>query len=291
MSDELEAEIDGLYRLELSQFVEQRNALAARLKADGDVHSARRVKALVKPSVPAWVVNRLYYDTRAGYDALIEAGEELRAAQHGAGDMTEAVRRRRDAMSGLIEAARELIAAAGKPATDATIRRVSTTLEALAAYGKRAPDPGAGRLHAELDPPGFDALERAPDPVPARHRARSSTAPPPPFTAENELRLAEARATLVRVTRRLDVIRRRGNQAEEQRERAAARLVAARNEVDEAQRRVESAREREQKALTEVARARTDAEKVARETEGCLSEVEDALGVVDALVARARERL
>jgi hypothetical protein len=71
--------------------------------------------------------------------------------------------------------------AAGNAASEATLRRVTTTLSALAATGGFAPDP-SGALSADRDPPGFEALEgmafgagarvpKPPDQGPARAEA------------------------------------------------------------------------------------------------------------------------
>src|SRR5579872_3059426 len=66
----LEAEIDRLYQLPLDEFTEARNAVAK--DAGGE---AGRVRALGKPSVPAWIVNQLYWRDRPTWDALIAAAE------------------------------------------------------------------------------------------------------------------------------------------------------------------------------------------------------------------------
>ncbi len=45
---------DELFRLPLSEFTAARNALAAKLKKDGDSAESDRIKALSKPPVSAW---------------------------------------------------------------------------------------------------------------------------------------------------------------------------------------------------------------------------------------------
>ena len=65
---------------------------------------------------------------------------------------------------------------AGHGASDATLRRVATTLAAIAAAGSFAPDP-PGALTADRDPPGFEALTIAPQPSDDRaRRPRSADA-------------------------------------------------------------------------------------------------------------------
>ncbi len=293
MPQDVEAQIDGLFQLDLQQFVDARNELAARLRADGDKDGAARVKGLVKPSVSAWVVNQLFWNARGEFDQLIDAGEQLRAVQHGpngdAAAIQAAMKQRRVALTELAARARAALEEAGRTASEATLRKVSTTLEALAVHGHPMPEPGAGRLSNDLDRPSLEAIGALPVVGPGRMRAARRSTAPPPFTADSERRLADARETLLGVTRSLDVIRRRARQAEQQRDKAAARLVSVRDEVDEAQRRVESAREREEKAVTAVADARRGGERIANETDECLARVEQALDVVDDLVRRARE--
>ena len=53
--------------------------------------------------------------------------------------------------------ATSILQAGGNAATDTTLRRVTTTLSAVAASGGFAPDP-PGALSADRDPPGFEAL-------------------------------------------------------------------------------------------------------------------------------------
>src|SRR5215467_583167 len=62
----LDAEIDRLYQLPLDEFTAARNVLAK--QAGGE---AGRVRALGKPSVPAWIVNQLYWRDRKVWDALV----------------------------------------------------------------------------------------------------------------------------------------------------------------------------------------------------------------------------
>jgi len=68
---------DELFRLPLSEFTAARNALAAKLKKDGDSEESDRIKALAKPPVSAWVVNQLYWKHRGAFDRLFAAGERF----------------------------------------------------------------------------------------------------------------------------------------------------------------------------------------------------------------------
>src|SRR5687768_10324376 len=75
------AEIDALFQLSLDEFTGARNALAKQLKNEGRTLDAERVKALVKPSSPAWAVNQLYWQDPKAIERLLTLGERIRKAQ------------------------------------------------------------------------------------------------------------------------------------------------------------------------------------------------------------------
>lgn len=153
--------IDALYRGPAADFVAGRNALVKALKGRGAKEDASRVKTLTRPSLSAFAVNRLWWDHRADFDVLLEAGERVRAAiAAGAGPAEQATagRARREALGRLIGHAHALLEADGHAAAAGTIRRITTSLEAAAAHGRDQPVPGPGRLSDDLEPPGFDTL-------------------------------------------------------------------------------------------------------------------------------------
>src|SRR5688500_5633651 len=63
----VDSEIDRLYQVPLAEFTAERNALAKR--AGGQ---SAEIRALQKPTVPAWAVNQLYWKERRVYDELME---------------------------------------------------------------------------------------------------------------------------------------------------------------------------------------------------------------------------
>lgn len=159
----LENEVDALFRLPLAEFIGARNALAARLKKEKRFNEAERVKALVKPPVSAWTVNQLYWKHRNAFDRLMVTGERFRKAQTSRGaakiaDMREALDARRDALTQLSDLATELLQDAGHNPSPDTIRRITTTLEALSVYASLPNGPRSGRLTQDVDPPGFESL-------------------------------------------------------------------------------------------------------------------------------------
>ena len=160
---EQQAEIDALFQTPLSEFTAARNALAAKLKTEGEAETAERVKKFAKPPISAWVANQLYWRHRKAFDRLLAAGEQFRKAQAAqlagkSADLRAPLEARRAALGDLTKRAGEVLRDAGHPAAPDTMRRIMTTLEALATYGEDPGAPPAGRLTNDVDPPGFEAL-------------------------------------------------------------------------------------------------------------------------------------
>jgi hypothetical protein len=152
---------DELFGLPPEEFVAARDELARRLRREGDAEAAKRVKALRRPPLSAWAVNQLARGRGPGLDALLAAGERLRAAHQaalageGAAELRAAARAEREAVAGLVKAAMALLGEAGHATTDATHDRVAATLHAAAANPEAAELVRHGRLTADLDPSGF----------------------------------------------------------------------------------------------------------------------------------------
>jgi len=168
---------DELFDLAPEEFVAARDELARRLRREGDAEAAATVKALRRPSLSAWAVNRLARGDGPGLGPLLDAGERLRAAHRaalageGADELRAAARAERQVRAGLVEAAMGLLREAGHPATEATRDRVAATLHAAAASPEAAELVRHGRLTADLDPSGFGAPAEAAAERPARRRA------------------------------------------------------------------------------------------------------------------------
>lgn len=159
----LEDEMDALFKLPLAEFTAARNTLAGRLKQGGRGNEADFVKALIKPSISAWTVNQLYWKHREAFDRLIATGERFHHAQTSrvarkVADMREALDARGEALSHLSELATALLRESAHNPTPDTMRRITTTLEAMSAYASLPDAPTPGRLTHDVDPPGFDSL-------------------------------------------------------------------------------------------------------------------------------------
>src|SRR5215203_813431 len=156
-------EIGALYQGPLTEFIDARNRLAARLRQAGDADESARVKALPKPSAPAWALNQVYWHARQDYDRLIAAGDGLRALQQQmlggrSVDPRDSMQERQAAVRQVVDRAARFLADAGQPVTDATRQRLSVTADALATWGSQPQGYEPGRLDRDIDPPGFAAL-------------------------------------------------------------------------------------------------------------------------------------
>ena len=161
----VDADIDRLYDLPLDEFTAARNELAKRLTKEGDAESAERVRGLAKPSVPAWTINQLARRSPEAVRSLLNVGARLRSAQErslqgerAADELRNAQAEEREVVRKLTQQAGALLRDAGRPATGATLDRVSSTLRAAALA-----EPGRtllrdGRLDDEVEVSGFDAF-------------------------------------------------------------------------------------------------------------------------------------
>src|SRR5438128_1632089 len=73
---DLDAQIDALYGLSLGEFTAERDALARRLRKEGDREGADAVKRLAKPSAAAWLVNQLARRHGGEMGELLDAAAE-----------------------------------------------------------------------------------------------------------------------------------------------------------------------------------------------------------------------
>ena len=153
------SDIDALFELPLADFTAARNALASRLKKEGRVAEADRVKAMPKPPATAWAVNQIFWRHRKEMDRLLALGNKVRAAQRkSAGDLRDLLAERRRMVSELTGRAAEILGSAGHAASPDATRRIATNLESLATWGNSDSEVQPGRLTADLEPIGFDGL-------------------------------------------------------------------------------------------------------------------------------------
>lgn len=73
-------ELDSLYWVEPDAFTAKRTKLAAAAKQRGDAAAAKRISAARRPTVAAWIVNRLALGHKDAKRRLADLGDRLRAA-------------------------------------------------------------------------------------------------------------------------------------------------------------------------------------------------------------------
>lgn len=248
----------ALHQARFPDFVAERKRLAAELKAGGDKEGAARLAKLPRPPVSAWVVNQLWWKERRGFEQLVTIAARVKAGER------EASKAHREQLSHLRERAAELLQEAGNAATEATLRRVTMTLSAIAAQGDFEPD-APGALSADRDPPGFEALGSfaaaaavaAPAQPPARSAPEKSSA-----TAAAEARREEAEA------RRLEAERRRAEEEERK------RRLAERERLSGALRDARALERTQQREQARLQRELDEAEQALQETRALLDRLE-----------------
>jgi hypothetical protein len=260
-----DAPIDRLYQLPPGEFVAARNALA---KETG----AADIKALQKPSLPAWAVNQLYWRSRDLYDEVTARAEDLKATHLATergkrADLRGASRDHEQAVDAALKATLSLLAEDGQPITDATRQAIATTLRGLP--GEEPP----GRLTRPLEPRGFDMLAAA-----AAGAGRVKAAAP----------AAKAPVVALPAGKADGKPAGKADRKKEAEERAAERerLAAAREALVAATRATRIAEQAARREEFEAARAARDAEKAQQRVKDAGAAVEEAQ---EALAAAERE--
>ncbi len=242
----LEWEIDRLYGLPLEHFTQARNELAQRLRKSKERESAESIGGLRKPSISTWAINQLARQRADDVDALLVAGEELKAAQleGGAVALRDAGRRQRELVQTLSRVALELLAQGDLKPSPATGERIASTLRAASVEREGRQLLRSGRLTEDVESTGLEALAG----MAAARKQLPSKASEDVRASERE-RARELRAEIKRLRSEVRF-----------RERRAA---AAEREATQAERAAGKARElaeRERSGLEQVARRLSEAE-------------------------------
>lgn len=275
-SSAVDSEIDSLFQLPLADFTSARNALAARLKKEGLADEAARVKELTKPPAPAWAVNQLFWENPKAFDQLLAVADRVRKAQTGQStnaDLGELLGEKKRMTAELMKRATAILGKAGHAASPDAMRRVSGTLEALAVWGNVDDGPRAGRLTADLDPPGFEALAAFMGGKSIDTAKVLAFRPKPKAVAEDpKVARARAREAVQEAEKVLRDARRDAEKADRALTKANDRLAALEKEREDLDARISEAKAEARAASSEAkeaAQAVADAEKaVARAREG-----------------------
>jgi hypothetical protein len=232
MNKRAQSQIDDLYKLPLDEFTSARNTLAKTLTGD----EKKAIAALVKPSLPMWIVNQLYWDEPATYKALVDASEKLRAAHRAALAKGNVDTRKPDELhkTTVEKAFAQALALAqkrGVALSDAARDAIRRTLTALPT------DEPAGRLTREPPPVGFSLLTGIKPRLPEEQK--KPAAPQPKLTAQEIKRQQQAEKEAERIRKAAE---RRARQEEEkarkEREQRAREIAKAEQALREAERRL-----------------------------------------------------
>lgn len=264
-----DAEIDRLYQLPLAEFTAARNALAKREPA----HAAD-IRALAKPTVPAWAVNQLYWKDRPIYDRLIERAADLRSTHNAAlrgrrTDLRGASRAHDEAFDDALKATLAILAAEGHPVTNATRQAIATTLRALPG------DEPPGRLSRQLQATGFQMLgvaapggkvrppaAKAEKPASTRSRPAAQGAADKETARDRAERIAAAREAVTAAagaTREAESVVRREEFELARATRAASKAIERASEAEDAWRQAEAELADARKAAAAAERDRDEA--------------------------------
>ena len=232
----------------LDEFTAARNALAKRLKQDGDADAAEQVRALPKPSVAAWAVNQLARREPEAVRSLLNVASRLRNAQErsfkgerAADELRAAQAEEREIIRGLTRSADGVLREAGRPASGTTLERVSSLLRAAAVSD--ASSLREGRLSGEVEASGFDAFAGLQ--VPAKGRGRRG--------ASEGDDLAERRRQKRELEQRRKQLERRVRELEAKAETADREADRARKAADEAEAGAAALRSEAEAAAAELA--------------------------------------
>jgi hypothetical protein len=264
-----------LLALPPSRFTAERDALARALAERRDP-AAAAVRKLRRPVGLAWVLNRLAQERPGDVEALVAAGDRLRAGQRravagaGAAELRAAEDDLRARARALRSEADRILSAEGKPTPPAALARLELLLRVA------APVPGPTR-----DALRSGVLLREPEAAPGElggfavipgGRSTSSAAAAPPAVPRRASDPAGARAAAARAEAEARAAREREARRRRDLEKAAA---SARREAEAARARAE----REERAAAAAAAKAQDARRRA----------EAARAEADRLAARARE--
>jgi hypothetical protein len=268
-TDEL---IQRLYEQPPDGFVAARTEAINEAKQAGDRDTAKRLAALKKPTVAAWVVNLLALRRPDLIDELVDLSAALRDAQRGLqGDqLRELTAQRRQVVSALVGAARKL-ALEAEPGAKLPLGEVEATLSAALAEPAVAAQVRTGRLIRAASYAGFGEVPKP------RLRLVSDT-----DFAEDDDEDEDEGAEVVEFpqqgARERQAAERRRRQIEQRRKELRRELGAA-----------ESAEQRADEQLVRAENAERDAEHLVEDLDAELAELERRRTEAQADVARRKQ--
>ena len=275
-ADPVQTAADELYGLLPDEFTTRRDAIAKETRADGDTETAKAIKALRRPAVPAWLVNLLVRQHGDDIDGLLALGEQLREAQSALdGSRMKQLSAERTVLIGtLSRQAGGVAASKAQKFSGAVERDVEETLRAAVVDPRAADAVATGQLTRALTYAGLGEVDVSQaTATPPKQRASSKQAEPqrssgsqktsaPERKARDEPESANARKDAARRA----AAERTAVEAVEQLEAAAERVTSAQKARQAAEAMVADLQQQVATARQELAAA-TKAHDKAKRTE------------------------
>ncbi|GAA3276204.1 hypothetical protein Dvina_04795 [Dactylosporangium vinaceum] len=279
MPDALGAAAARLYSAPPEDFIALRAEEVAKARAARDTALAAAIGKLRKPTVAAWLVNRLAHERPELIGELMTLADELRTAQRelrGA-DLRELSVRRRATVSALAREAIRLAGAGRAATTNLPAAEVEATLAAALADEEVAALVRTGRLTKALEYTGFGETPRP------NLRLVQGTGPATADEADDE----DEHSAPARVSK-VTPIRSAPDETERERRAAARRAEEERKRAEEEHSRlVRQARKELMTALQQVA----DAESAKVEAERAVAAADKAIRLAEKRVKIAQDAL
>ncbi len=231
---ELLSEAERLFAIAPERFVDERKALAKKLREEGRDEDATTVEALRKPTAVVFAVNRAARDRPKPARAAADAAQRVKATQLG-GDPDEfqqALRELDDALGLLADVALAQLSPPGKKgANDAMRRRVRVLLRSAAADDDAREALARGALTEELDAPGFSPFAGMSAPAKPKRPATKTPTRAEQREAEKQARAEALREELKEAEQQLDAATKTARDAERARARAEAKVESLRKKL------------------------------------------------------------
>jgi hypothetical protein len=265
--------VADLYALPPGEFTGARDALAKRLRTDGEKEAADQVKALRRPTLAAWIANLLVREHPDCLDRMRQLGADLREAlaAQDADRLRELTRERHDLKSALLQTAQETSRRHDQSVSTTVARRLEETIDAAIVDPAAADLLATRRLSSALQHVGFGVVDEQGEPAAvvslaavrarrdSRQRRRDSALERAEATADEaeqaterlevaatELREADrqvndAQAEVARITDQLEAAREELHHAQSRRDMVARTHRRAERAADQARRKAEQA--------------------------------------------------
>ena len=261
MAEDLLGDVaDELYGLPPAEFTAARNAAAKAAKANKQTELAAAITALPKPSTAAWVANQLVRRHPDDVDALLELGDDLRAAEKARdADRIRSLSRERNLrVPALTRQAKALSEELGQAVSDAVETEISNTLTAALATADFGAAVRSGRLTKALLWAGFGEMPPLATLV-AVPTTKAAPSKPRGKTGEDDAAAAAAAREAERADAERAEVERRERELTEAQEAAAA----AERRVEELAATVEDLTLRLDRAKRQLTEAKREAKQAA----------------------------